>query len=385
MRLALFVIGVAATLPGALVSVHYTILAAASLLYRERRAANPPRLRFLVLIPAHDEEAVINRTLTSLAAAIRPGDEVLVVDDRSSDRTGEIVRSHGVRMLRREPDQTPGRAAARQDGIALALTLPGWDAMATIDADSVVQPGYFETIEAVLGSGADAVQVRSEAVPAAGVVSQATLAAFALQGITIPRGRDRLNLSVRLKGTGLAVRRSIVQRYGFRGPGAGEDLWFSNDLLLDGIVARHVDSTRLRSESPARLRSASMQRVRWEAGRMLAAREFLLPLLRSGTPASFEAAVHLVTVPYALAVSSLGVGSILLGLSDPFAAAVPLVLLVLLGLVLCLGLVQARAPLAAWLALLMAPAYVVFKVWIQFNALATILRHERSFPATPRG
>ena len=65
-------------------------------------------------------------------------------------------------MLERKPGVEPGRAAARQDGVAYALTLP-WDAMVMIDADSIIEPGFFAACEEALASGAPALQARSEA------------------------------------------------------------------------------------------------------------------------------------------------------------------------------------------------------------------------------
>jgi cellulose synthase/poly-beta-1,6-N-acetylglucosamine synthase-like glycosyltransferase len=376
--------GILLVLPGAMVALHYTVLALASVLYRQPHTAVVPHLRFLMLIPAHNEEAVLGRTLASVEQARRPGDLVLVVDDRSTDRTAEIARGLGALLLRRGPDQVPGRSAARQDGIRLAMTLD-WDAIAMIDADSMIEPSYLEACEGVFACGAQALQVRSEAALSRGVVAHFSLAAFSLQGVTIPRGRDRLGLSVRLKGTGMVVRRHLLESHGFRGPGAGEDLWLSNDLLLDGVVARHVDSVRLRSDSTRSLRTASGQRVRWEAGRMMAAREFLPRLLRRHDLAALEAALHLVTVPFALAVLSLALGAVILALAPaaPLALAA-LVLLALLAADLAIGLVQVRAPLATWLALLAGPGYVVWKVWVQARAVSMLTRHENQFAATPR-
>ena len=64
-----------------------------------------------------------------------------------------------------------------------------------IDADSIVEPGFFDRCERALSTGARALQARSEAAIDRGLVAQATIASFAIQGVTLPRGRDRLGLS----------------------------------------------------------------------------------------------------------------------------------------------------------------------------------------------
>ena len=116
-----------------------------------------------------------------------------------------------------------------------------------LDADSVIAAGFFDACEQALERGADAVQARSEGRRGRTLATEASVAAFALQGITIPRGRDRLGLSVRLRGTGMAIRRSLALAHRFRAP-ASEDLVFTLDLILDGVRCRHVDDARLRSE-----------------------------------------------------------------------------------------------------------------------------------------
>ncbi|MBV9494194.1 MAG: glycosyltransferase [Acidobacteria bacterium] len=64
------------------------------LLPRLRRAE--PRGTFVsVVIPARDEERTIERTVRAFLAQTHQAMEILVVNDRSTDRTGEILRSIG--------------------------------------------------------------------------------------------------------------------------------------------------------------------------------------------------------------------------------------------------------------------------------------------------
>ena len=52
-----------------------------------------------MLVPAHDEEAVLGATLDSLADQIRPPDRVLVVADNCTDATVEVARGRGVDVV----------------------------------------------------------------------------------------------------------------------------------------------------------------------------------------------------------------------------------------------------------------------------------------------
>lgn len=384
LRIVLALIGAAVALPGALAALHLGLLAGASLFYRPTASARIERLRFLVLVPAHNEEAVIGRTIDSILGDARDGDVVLVVADRCDDQTAPIARSRGVWVLERSHDQAPGRAAAIAAGISEGLQRD-WDAVVTIDADSLVEPGFFRALEERYATGCEAVQARSESIRAESVLARVSEAAYAMQGVVIPRGRDVLGLSVRMRGSGMSVRRRVAIDQSFSQPGASEDLWYSLELLLKGILPRHADRARLRSLSAPNLSSAGRQRVRWDAGRMLLARHFTGKLLRKGTAAALEAAVHLVTPPFAVGGFLLVIGLML----ELFAGVGVLAwllgaLLALLVFALVVSLVESGAGVRTWLAMAIAPVYVLWKTMLWLRALLSIREARQPYKPTPR-
>jgi cellulose synthase/poly-beta-1,6-N-acetylglucosamine synthase-like glycosyltransferase len=380
-------VAILVALPGLAAAAHLGLLALGSVFYRDRRAPDGAELRLLVLVPAHDEAKVIARCLGAISKDKRKRDVVLVVADRCADATAAIARRFGALVLERGPDEEPGRAAARQAGLEHASALD-WDAVVMLDADSVIEPGFFDACERALAAGADAVQARSESARGASLAAEAALAAFAIQGITLPRGRDRLGLSVRLRGTGMAIRRRLALEHRFRAP-ASEDLVFTLDLILAGTRCRHVDTARLRSEGESRWSTFGGQKVRYEAGRMAAARSYVPRLLRQAVrrrdAACLEAAWFLATPPFALAAVSLLAGLAVAGIAREWtAAAVCAAGIVVLGLVVVTGLVQARAGRRTWIALLVAPWYLAWKVVVQVRALVSVLRRDDYYPPTAR-
>ena len=72
-----------------------------------------------VVIPAYNLEGYISRAIESVLAQTRPADEIIVVDDGSTDSTGEIVKKYGsaVRYIYQE---NAGASAARNTGIKTA-------------------------------------------------------------------------------------------------------------------------------------------------------------------------------------------------------------------------------------------------------------------------
>ena len=75
--------------------------------------------RVSVVIPAYNLEGYIGRAIDSVLAQTRPADEIIVVDDGSTDGTGEIVQKYGsaVRYIHQD---NAGASAARNTGIKAA-------------------------------------------------------------------------------------------------------------------------------------------------------------------------------------------------------------------------------------------------------------------------
>ena len=206
--------------------------------------------------------------------------------------------------------------------------------------------------------------------------------------MTLPRGRDRLGLSVRLRGTGMAIRREVALGHRFTAP-ASEDLFFTLDLLLDGHRCRHVERARLRSLGASSWGTFGGQKVRYEAGRMAAARAYVPRLLRRALAqrdaACLETAWFLASPPFALAALSLIAATAIAALAGGWVvAAVFGAALVSLALVIATGLIQARAGMRTWLALLAAPWYIAWKAVVQVRALARVLRRDEVYGPTAR-
>src|ERR1700720_3981794 len=68
---------------------------------RARRSSEDPRSRFLIVIPAHDEESGIKTTVRSCLAADYPSSlfGVLVIADNCSDRTAYLAAEAGARVV----------------------------------------------------------------------------------------------------------------------------------------------------------------------------------------------------------------------------------------------------------------------------------------------
>ena len=109
-----------------------------------------PGVVISIIIPAYNEEALLGGTLRALGAAtdvLNLPHEVIVVDDGSADRTAEIARAHGARVVAVSVRHI---AAARNAGAKVATG----NLLVFVDADTLVSPEVLQGAVAAVRAGA---------------------------------------------------------------------------------------------------------------------------------------------------------------------------------------------------------------------------------------
>jgi glycosyltransferase involved in cell wall biosynthesis len=106
-------------------------------------------MRFSVIIPAYNEEAVLPRLLKTIAAAREAYGgplEVIVADNVSTDATAQIAGDAGCKVVRVEKRVI---AAVRNAGARVAEG----EILAFVDADAQIHPDTFNEIDRLMVSG----------------------------------------------------------------------------------------------------------------------------------------------------------------------------------------------------------------------------------------
>jgi len=107
------------------------------------------RVSVSVVIPARNEEGMLAACLTALSLQSDPVDEIIVVDNDSTDGTAATARSHaGVVVL---TERRHGITYARNTGFDAATG----DVIARIDADTMVTPGWAASIRRAFATDPD--------------------------------------------------------------------------------------------------------------------------------------------------------------------------------------------------------------------------------------
>ena len=101
-----------------------------------------PTCRVTVLVPAYNEAASLADTIKSLQTQTQPPEEIIVIDDCSTDDTAEVARACGATVIR-PPANTGSKAGAQTFAIPWVRT----EFVMAIDADTTLAPDAIETLQ----------------------------------------------------------------------------------------------------------------------------------------------------------------------------------------------------------------------------------------------
>jgi cellulose synthase/poly-beta-1,6-N-acetylglucosamine synthase-like glycosyltransferase len=351
------------TLPGTIELLILTV--AGSLSAHARRIGLTRNVsRIAVVVPAHNEEGGVANTVASLKRCLEADSRhsIVVVADNCDDHTAERAAAAGARVIVREDRMRRGKGYALEYAFGILLG-EGFDALAVVDADSVVEPNFLAEIEHILARGADAVQSRYGVLnPGASMRTRLMNVALMAFNVLRPRGRERLGLSVGILGNGFALTRDTLTAVPYDAHSVVEDLEYNLRLVRAGKAVRFADRTGVWGEMPAGGAAASTQRTRWEGGRIRMLREqvpILLADLAAGRFAMAEPLLELLLLPLAFHAALLMLALALpCGPARWYAAAA----LIVIGAHVGAAIVVGGGGLADLAALAFAPFYIVWKL-----------------------
>ncbi|MCB9676079.1 MAG: glycosyltransferase family 2 protein [Alphaproteobacteria bacterium] len=220
------------------------------------------------LVPAWNEEAVIERTVRSLLASDTALD-VIVVDDGSTDRTAEVVRGIAaveprVRLLQQPANA--GKPAALNAGLEAAQTR----LVVTVDADTLVDPACVRWLVATQRrTGADAVCSNVRVGNRNALLTRFQSLEY-IAGLNLDRrALAQLRIITTVPGAAaLWVREVVLAHGGFSGDTLAEDTDLSITLLRAGRTLVFQDRADAYTEAPTTVSGLFRQRRRWLGGNL---------------------------------------------------------------------------------------------------------------------
>lgn len=228
-----------------------------------------------VVVPARNEAEVLERTLQSLVRQDYPGEwEIVVVDDRSTDRTPGILsafcRSDARVKAVRVTDPHP--PSPKKNALALGIRESAGEIIVTTDADCVYYPGWLRAMTSHFAADV-------------GVVAGLTVFDLPVEPIPewqriqwldflaqqfVAAGAAGAGVPSSCNGSNLAYRREVFDRISGFGASAaivsGDDVLFAQrvvKLTRWKVVFATEPQTIVRSLPVQRLREVFDQRIRW--------------------------------------------------------------------------------------------------------------------------
>ena len=235
---------------------------------RRRPAPAQPAPRTTILVPAHNEQAVIEATLANLRAELDANMELLVVADNCEDDTPERAERAGARVVRRVDPTRRGKGYAIEFGLGeLAKSPP--DVVVIVDADCRVEPGSIGVLARRAQETGRPVQAEYLILPPRLEPKTAVNAlAFLIKNRVRPLGLARLGLPCQLTGSGMAFPWDVIRQAPPMGAYLVEDMLMGIELARLGKAPLFCPDARIRSELPTREQAQQGQRRRWEHGHL---------------------------------------------------------------------------------------------------------------------
>ena len=355
------------------------LLAIASLrLYQTRPNANLAR-SFAITLPAHNEEPVIGRTIQRLLEQDYPRVlfRVFIVADDCADRTAEVARTAGAVVYERaeEPCGSKGAALA---WLSKRIWERGesYDAVVVFDADTRVDTSFLRVMDARLQHGDQVIQgAHRISNPQDGWFPALTDAMFLIDNRFQNQGRANLGWSAKNMGDSICFREDLLRRLGW-GEGLTEDYEFRQRLLLEGIKIAYEPAAIGYGEAPATWAQARAQRARWLSGTFRASRRYAWMMLREGLRrregALLDGALQAFLPSYStLTLISVAILLIHLLLSQFVARELIYAwstVVICLAAYLLIGLALERAPLRAYVAILIGPLFILWRTALSIRA-----------------
>jgi len=227
-----------------------------------------------IFIPAHNEENTIEATVKSVCQSEyykneEPNFEVIVINDGSTDRTGEILAEikkdlPQLKIVTRHPPRSgKGKGFVLND----ALTLSQGEIIGVFDADTQIKTDYLMTIVQYLNGDIDGVQSRVKMFNRdENYLARMQHLEFASFGNTLI-AKDNLGSTGFLGGNGQFVKKDAIINCGrWDGFAVTEDLNLAIKIILQGGKIRYCGECAVYQEAVTDWSAFFRQRVRWAIG-----------------------------------------------------------------------------------------------------------------------
>ena len=222
---------------------------------------------FTILIPARNEEEVIKDAIQSFKRQKYPKDnyEIVVVINNTTDNTLGVCNAEGVRCILCER-KIKNKGDALKEAFD-RLKKEKTDAYIIMDADNVVNDEFLDEMNKSLNEGTLVAKSSMDIKAKENTwVSSSYAIYFFIQSILYSIPRNNIGASCAINGTGIMIKKEVIDKYGFNVRTITEDLEFMTLCALNNIKIKFVEGAICYAEHPSDFKVSMIQRRRWTKG-----------------------------------------------------------------------------------------------------------------------
>ena len=222
---------------------------------------------FTILIPARNEEEVIKDAIQSFKRQKYPKDnyEIIVVINNTTDNTLGVCNAEGVRSILCER-KIKNKGDALKEAFD-RLKKEKTDAYIIMDADNVVNDEFLGEMNKSLNEGTLVAKSSMDIKAKENTwVSSSYAIYFFIQSILYSIPRNNIGASCAINGTGIMIKKEVIDKYGFNVRTITEDLEFMTLCALNNIKIKFVEGAICYAEHPSDFKVSMIQRRRWTKG-----------------------------------------------------------------------------------------------------------------------
>lgn len=240
--------------------------------------------KFIVIIPAHNEESVIESVILSLKQQNYPKElvKVFVMADFCTDFTEKKAYECGASVLLRKTDERT-KGAALYDAFRQILDLNlDFDSVVIVDADNIVDVDFLSEINFMMQQGHSVVQGYVDSLnPNESWVAYAYSMWYWITNRITQTGFSRLSLNCKINGTGFAVAKNVLGSILMKSNSLAEDTEYTVRLELESCRIAFAPKAVVYDKKPESFSVSIRQRKRWAKGNIDVLRKYFLKLIKN--------------------------------------------------------------------------------------------------------
>jgi len=262
--------------------MHFIIINIGNLKKNKEKKVADKKNYFAILIAARNEESVIENLIKSLKRQNYPKDkyEIYVITNNCTDNTKEVSEKAGAKVI-----ECKEKVKSKGDVLKYTFNIfkenKEIDVYAIFDADNIVDNNFLNEMNKTINKGYNISQgFRDTKNISDNWLTSSYAILYYIDNLFINRARHNMNKSAFLNGTGFAVKKELIDKYGYNPKTLTEDVELTALCAINNEKIAYTENAIIYDEQVANFKTSLNQRKRWSFGALQCFRLYYKDLLK---------------------------------------------------------------------------------------------------------